>query len=185
MDILRLLDNLNELAVEKPRKVLGLPFYLGLEPDEIGMQIAKIRASLPNELKQAAQTMRESERIVDSAREDASMTVENAKKEAERVLSEARKEAEKIIEHAHVQQDRMIHESEVLKLAKAQAEEIRNHADRDAVQMRRGAESYAYDVLSQLEGVVGKVMNAVERGKNEIERTEQQSALQAREKVRA
>ena len=185
MDILRLLDNLSEL-VEKP-KSLG-PATWGLNRDEISMQIAKIRASLPTELKQAVQTVRESERIVDSAREDATMTLEAAKKEAERITNEARREAEKVVESARLQQERMIHESEILKLAKAQSEEIRNSADREAVQMRRGAETYAYDVLNQLEGVVTKVMNAVERGKNEIDRSgdhkEAHAVVQPRERAR-
>lgn len=186
MDILRLLENLNELAVEKP-KSFG-PLVWGLNRDEISMQIAKIRASLPNEVKQAVQTVRESERIVDSAREDAQMTMEAANKECERILGEARREAEKIVEHARIQQERMIHESEVLKLAKAQSEELRNTADREAVQMRRGAETYAYDVLTQLEGVVSKVMNAVERGKNEIDRTGEHNShavVQPRDRERA
>lgn len=189
MDILRLLDNLNELAVEQP-KSFG-PLVWGLNRDEIAMQISKIKASLPSELKQAVQTVRESERIVDSAREDATMAVDAAKKEAERMVAEARKEAEKIVEHARVQQERMVHESEILKLAKAQSEEIRNSADREAVQMRRGAETYAYDVLTQLESVVTKVMNAVERGKNEIDKTGEHpphhsthAAVQPRERAR-
>lgn len=157
----------------------------GLNRDEISMQIAKIRASLPNELKQAVQTVRESERIVDSAREDATMTVEASKKEADRILNEARKEAERIVEHARVQQERMVHESEILKLAKAQSEEIRNSADREAVQMRRGAETYAYDILTQLEGVVTKVMNAVERGKSEIDRSGEHAVVSAPQRERA
>jgi cell division septum initiation protein DivIVA len=181
VDILRLLENLNEL-VERP-KSFG-PVTWGLNKEEIAMQIAKIKASLPNELKQAVQTVRESERIVDSAREDATMTLEAGRKEADRILGEARKEAEKIVEHARVQQERMIHESEILKLAKAQSEEIRNSADREAVQMRRGAETYAYDVLNQLEGVISKVMNAVERGKNEIDRSDAHAVVQPRERAR-
>ena len=182
MDILRLLDNLTEL-IEKP-KAFG-PMTWGLDRDEISMQIAKIRASLPNELKQAVQTVRESERIVDSAREDATMTVDAAKKESDRILSDARREAEKILEHARVQQERMIHESEILKLAKAQSEEIRNSADREAVQMRRGAETYAYDLLTQLEGVLTKAMNSVERGKNEIDRTGEHAVVQHQPRERA
>lgn len=167
MDILRLLDELKEMAVDRPKTFAG--FTTGLDKDEINMMIAKIRASLPQEVKQAVQTVRESDRIVESAKEDASMTLENAKRESERMLTEARAEAEKIVEHAKAQQDRMVHESEILKLAKAQSEEVRSVADRDSVQMRRGAENYALDVLSQLETVVGRVMTAIERGKAEIQ----------------
>ena len=181
MDILRLLDNLSE-TIEKP-KAIGRTI-IGLDRDEVAMQISKIRASLPNELKQAVQTVRETDRIMDTAREDAQMTLENAKREAEMVLAEARKEAERIVEHAQSQQERMINESEILKLAKAQSEEIRNAADRDAIQIRRGAEKWAYDTLTQMENVASKVLSMVERGKQEIDRTEH-AVVQPRERERA
>ena len=174
MDIIRMLEQLNEL-IEKPRSI-G-PMTWGLNKEEITMQIAKVRASLPNELKAAITTVRESERIVDSAKEDATITVENARKERDRLLVEARQEAERILEHARIQQERMLAESEVLKLAKVQSEEIRNSADRDSMQVKRGAEKYAMDVLSQLEGVVGKVMTTIERGKTEMEPREPQKAV--------
>lgn len=169
MDILRILDDLQSL-IDKPVSFAGMTF--GLNKDEITMQIAKVRASLPNELKQAVATVRESDRIVETAREDATMTLEASRKEAERVIAEARKEAERIVEQAKLQQDRMVNESEILKLSKAQSEEIKNAADRDALQMRRGAEKYAYDVLVQLETVVGKVMTTIDRGKQEMSKSE-------------
>ena len=170
MDILRILDELHRLAVEHPRTYMGLT--VGLNKDEISMQIAKVRASLPSELKAAVATVRESERIVEGAKEDATMTIEMARKECDRLIGEAQKEAVRVVEQARIQQERMIADSEILKLAKAQSEEIRNSADRDAVQMRRGAETYAYDVLCKLEGVVGKVMATVDRGKAEMQRPE-------------
>jgi cell division septum initiation protein DivIVA len=169
MDILRLLEDLKKL-IEEPRS--WGPVTWGLDKDEISMQIAKIRASLPQELKAAVSTVRESERIIDTAREDASMTLETARKEAERIVTDAKADADRILEQARLQQERMVADSEILKLSKAQSEEIRSAADRDSVQMRRGAEKYAYDVLSQLEGVVGKVMTTIERGKSEMGRTE-------------
>ncbi len=181
MDILRLLDDLSQLIDRTPS--FG-PVTWGLDRDEISMQIAKIRASLPQELKTAVNTVRESERIIDTAKEDATMTLESAKKEAERVLIDAKKESERIIEHGKLQQERMVAESEILKLSKAQSEEIRNAADRDAVNMRRGAEKYAYDVLSQLEGVVGKVMTSIEKGKQEVYRADTPNQPVSRDKAR-
>ena len=183
MDILRMLEQLNDLAVEQPKTRFGLT--IGLNKDEIAMQIAKIRASLPQELKQAVAKVRESERIVDTAKEDAGVVLENARKESERVLAEAKKEAERILEQGRLQQERMVAESEILKLAKSQGEEIRNAAERDSTLMRRGAEKYAYDVLVQLEGVVGKVVTTIEKGKQDLDRTpEPLSIPREREKVR-
>ncbi len=183
MDILRLLDQLHELAVDSPKSI-G-PIVWGLNKDEISMQIAKVRASLPSEVKAAAATVRETDRIVETAKEDASMTMESARKEGERIVAEAKLEAERLIEQSRLQQQQMVSESEILKLSKAQSEEIRNSADREAVNMRRGAEKYALDVLTQLEGVVGKVATTIERGKREMERPEPVSASNVREKARA
>lgn len=176
MDILRLLDDLSKLIDDTPS--FG-PITWGLNRDEISMQIAKVRASLPQDLKTAANTVRESERIIGTAKEDATMTIENAKKEADRVVADAKKEADRVIEQARLQQERMVHESEILKLSKAQSEEIRNAADRDAMNMRRGAEKYAFDVLGQLEGVVGKVMTTIERGKQEMAPSQKEAAPNA------
>lgn len=184
MDILRLLDQLDDMIFKKPKRFLGI--YWGLNEDEVNMQIAKIRASLPTEIKQAVAKVRESERIVEGAKEDAVQTLENAKRDADRAVAEARKEAEQILEAARLQQQRMVAENEILKLAKAQADEIRNLADRDAAQMRRGAEKYAHDVLTKLEDVAGKVLGAIERGKTDLERPLPESAVvQQRERVRA
>jgi vacuolar-type H+-ATPase subunit H len=183
MDILRLLDQLHELAVESPKSI-G-PLVWGLNKDEISMQIAKVRASLPQEVKAAAATVRETERIVEGAKEDATMTLENARKEADRLIHEAHAEAERLVEQARIHQQQMVSESEVLKLSKAQSEEIRNSADREAVGMRRGAEKYALDVLTQLEGVVGKVATTIERGKREMEKPEPIAVGAIREKARA
>ena len=182
MDILRMLEQLQEMAVDRPRSFLGLTW--GLNKDDISMQIAKVRASLPNELKAAVQTVRESERIVDTARVDATTTLDNAEKEAERALQDAHKEAELIVEQARLQQERMIGESEILKLSKAQSEEIRNSADRDARDIRRGAENYAYQMLAQLEGVIGKVAGVIEKGKQEMDRTPEVAIVQPRERVK-
>jgi len=180
MNILPLLDELKEM-IDKPKTFMGMTF--GLPRDEIHMQILKVRASLPNDLKAAAATVRESDRIVESAKEDATMTLESARKEAARIIEESKAEGQRILEHARVQQERMVADSEVLKLSKAQSEEIRNAADRDAAEMRRGADRYAVEVLSRLEGVTAKVMAAIEQGKQAVERPDV-AVVQPRERAR-
>ena len=195
MDILRLLDELSKQIELTPH--IG-PITWGLNRDEISMQIAKVRASLPQELKAAVSTVRESERIIDTAKEDANSTLERAQSEAQRVREQAQvdadrmkqqaqTEADRILEQAKAQQERMVSESEILKLSKAQSEELRNAAERDAMNMKRGAEKYAHDVLGQLEGVVGKVMTTIERGKGELNRPDPSQALppSGRDRLRA
>ncbi len=171
LDVLRILDQLKDVAVDKPRKLHFVPITLGYDPEEVYMLIEKVRASLPRELKDAATVNRESERIIESANEDARAEVEQAKREAERLVSESKQEAARLLEQARLQQEQLLSESEVLKLAKAQSEEMRNATERDCQQMRRGADRYAHDVLSKIEGTVGKLLATVERGKAELENT--------------
>lgn len=176
LDILRMLENLHDVAVEKPRTLFG-PLVWGLSKEEVAMQIAKIRASLPNELKQAVTLTRDSEKIVESAKEDALMTIERAKREAERILEEARQESHRILEQSKLQQQQLVADNEILKIAKEISEDIRATAEKQSIQIRRGAEGYAYDVLAHLESVVGKIMATIERGKTEMERPSETSSL--------
>ena len=53
-----MLEDLENTAVDRTKR-FG-PFVTGYNPDEVHMQIHKIRASLPLELKQAANLNRES-----------------------------------------------------------------------------------------------------------------------------
>jgi cell division septum initiation protein DivIVA len=181
IDVLRLLENL-KTQVANPHRFLGVTF--GYNPDDLLMQIEKIRATLPREVKDAASVAKETERILETARSDADSTIYQAKAQAERLVEEAKAEAHRLVEQARLQQEQMVAESEVLKLAKSQAEEIRHTAERESYQMRRGADRYAHDVLTNLESVVGRVLAQVERGRVELETPE--SALTApRDKARA
>jgi len=177
-----MLEDLEEITVDRP-KSLG-PIYWNYNRDEIQMQIAKLRASLPLEVKQAANLTRESERVIEQAREDAGKTMESAQKEVERTIEDARNEAERLINQAKLEQERLLSEHEILKLAKSQGEEIRQSADKEASLMRRGAEDYAFTVLSQLESVVGKAMTAIDRGKAELKPSNDLAAIQPRERAK-
>ncbi len=185
MDILRMLEQLHENVILRPRH-FG-PLTWGLDVEDTAMQISKIRASLPQEVKQAANLTRESERIVEAAREDAESQLLAAKREAEKIVQDAHAEAKRIIDQAQIEREKMVSENEILKLAKAQSEEMRVAADRDAVAVRRGADMYALDVLNKLETVAGKVMTAIDAGKAEIAKPEspsERAPVPIRERVR-
>lgn len=171
IDVLRLLDNLNSLA-EKPRTFLGLT--LGFNRQEFQIQIDRIKGSLPRDVKDASNLLRETERVMEAAEDEANRIVDQGRREAARAIEESTQEAARILEHARVTQQQMLSESEVLKLAKAQAEELRRAAENDAAQLRRDADQFAYQTLDNLEAVVSKVMSTVERGRAELDRPKPQ-----------
>lgn len=178
MEITKALEELRE-NIESPKQFLGITF--GLNKEECAVLIRRIHALLPEQVKQASAITRESERIVGTAREDATVTLERARAEAEKVLETSRKEAQRIIEQAAVERDRAVSESEIMKMAKQQAEHVKRESEEEAARLRRGADDYALEVLMRLESVVGKVMATIERGKSEIDRP-QQAAVAGRPK---
>lgn len=170
MEIVRALDDLRE-HIERPKQFFGLTF--GLNKEECAVLIRRIQALLPEQVKQADQMMRQSERIVGSAKEDASMALERAKSEADKTVQAARKEAERLLEQAQLERDKMLSDNEILRLAKQEAERLKGESEEEAARLRRGADDYALDVLFRLENVVGKVMTTIERGKGEMQRPTQ------------
>ncbi len=167
IDVLRLLDNLNSLA-EKPRSFLGLT--VGYNKQEFQIQIDRIKGSLPRDMKEASNILRETERVRDSADDEANRVLDQAKRESAQTIEESGQAAARIVDQARLQQEQMIADSEVMKLAKAQAEEIRRTAEGDAAHLRREADRFAYETLDNLEAVVGKLMSNVERGRAELDR---------------
>jgi cell division septum initiation protein DivIVA len=167
MEIVRALEDLRK-HIEEPKSFLGLT--VGLNKEECAVLIRRIHALLPEQVKQAAQITRESEKIVDSAKTDATMTLERAKSEAERTVADAKREADRVLEAARAERERMVADNEILKLAKQHAEQVTTSAESEAAKLRRSADDYAMDVLLRLENVVGKVMSTIERGKGEMQR---------------
>lgn len=167
IDVLRLLENLNSLA-EKPRTFLGLT--LGYNRQEFQIQIDRIKGSLPRDVKDASNLLRETERVMEAADDEANRIIDQARREAARTIEESTQEAARIMEQARLTQAQMISEAEVLKLAKAQAEELRRNAENQAATLRREADQFAYQTLDNLEAVVSKVMSTVERGRAELDR---------------
>ena len=175
-DVVVLLEELQILTLEEPRKIIGRLTY-GLDQDEIELQINKIKQSLPVEIVGAAQNMRQSEEIKKSAQETAEQILESAKREAARLIDSANEHASQIIESAKIQQERLVSDSEVFRLAKDQAEGLRNEAERTAAQIRRGSDQYAADLLTRLESNVDRIGASVRASRAELGSVEAPSSV--------
>jgi vacuolar-type H+-ATPase subunit H len=156
IDILRLLDELEELIEDKTVKVFHRIW--GLSEDEFFMLTNKIRASLPEEVKKANRAAADSDRIMAAAREEAEVILNNARLEARRIMDEAKSEATHLVDT-----------SEISKLATVQAREIVSGAENSAREIRRGADEYATQVLSGLEDHLAKLTGSCQRGREKLE----------------
>jgi cell division septum initiation protein DivIVA len=90
-------------------------------------------------------------------------------KERQEMLEEAEKEANRILEDARDRADAMAAEQEVVKRANEQAASILDSARQQEREIRLGAEDYADEMLANLEVNLGKLLTAVQRGRDRLQ----------------
>ena len=144
MDVLVLIDKLDDLAHNA--KTVPMTGTVRVDREEIYDILDQMRATIPEEIKQARWIV----------------------KERQEMLAEAKREAERVVKEAREQQERLISDEEVYKQAERAAEEIIEDARETERQIRLGAEDYADEILSTLEVNLDKFLAAVQRGRDRL-----------------
>ena len=85
------------------------------------------------------------------------------------MLEEAEKEANRILEEARERAQALANEQEIVKLAEQQAADIMDDARSREREIRLGAEDYADEMLANLEANLGKLLTAVQRGRDRLQ----------------
>lgn len=145
MDIMALVDKLEDLITEGRK--LPLTSSVMVSEQKVFDIIDEIRASFPDEIKQARWIV----------------------KERQEMLDEAKKEAGKVIKEAQHKASSMAKETEIVKMAEDQADEIMENAKAQEREIRLGAEDYADEMLANLEVNLGKLLTAVQRGRDRLQ----------------
>ena len=149
MDVLVLIDKLDDTIHNA--KPVPLTDQVRVDKEEIYDILDQMRATIPEEIKQARWIV----------------------KERQEMLAEAKREAERILKEARDEQMRLISEEEVVKQAERQAEEIVEEARTREREIRLGAEDYADDILNTLEVNLQKFTAAVQRGRDRLQGREE------------
>ena len=145
MDILALIDRIEEVVDDG--RSLPLTSSRMVDADKVYEIVDEIRAQFPDELKQARWIVKERQEML-----------EEAEKEANRVLEDARERAQSLAS-----------EQEIVKLAEQQAAEILDNVRAREREIRLGAEDYADEMLANLEVNLGKLLTAVQRGRDRLQ----------------
>src|SRR2546421_11434275 len=127
MDVLVLIDKLDDLIHNA--KPVPLTDQVRVDKEEIYDILDQMRATIPEEIKQARWIV----------------------KERQEMLAEAKREAERIVKEARDRQERLISQEEITKQAERAAEDGVEDANTRARESRRRAEDYPDEVLNTLE----------------------------------
>ena len=145
MDIMALIDKLEDLVSEGKK----VPLTSSVMVNELKIYdiIDEIRSSFPDEIKQARWIV----------------------KERQEMLDEAEKEANKLVEEANHRAESLADETEIVKKAEEHADDIMDKAAVHEREIRLGAEDYADEMLANLEVNLGKLLSAVQRGRDRLQ----------------
>ena len=119
MDVLVLIDKLDDLVHNA--KTVPMTGTVRVDQEEIYDILDQMRATIPEEIKQARWIV----------------------KERQEMLAEAKREAERIVKEARERQTQLTSQQEVTKQAERQAEDIVEDARAREREIRLGAEDYA------------------------------------------
>jgi len=145
MEIFHILDEI-EFTLKESKRVPLSGGKVMVEADRLLDQIDRIRAILPEELDTARLLLMEKERIV----------------------KEAEAEAEQYVEDSRSHVARLVDENEITQHAMKMADDIMTKAEGAATDIRREANEYSADLLTHVELVLKKSLEAVTTGKDEI-----------------
>ena len=145
MDVLVLIEKLDDVIHD----ARGVPLSgdVRVNKEEMYDLLDQMRATIPEEIKQARWIV----------------------KERQEMLAEAKREAERIVKEAKDQQAQLVSAEEVVKQSERLAEDIVEEARAREREIRLGAEDYADEILSTLEVNLQKFIGAVQRGRDKLQ----------------
>jgi F0F1-type ATP synthase membrane subunit b/b' len=146
MDVLVLIDKLDDLVHNA--KAVPLTDQVRIDREEIYEILDQMRATIPEEIKQARWIV----------------------KERQEMLAEAKRECDRILGEAREQAAREASQTEIVKLAERQAQEIIDESRRQARETRLEMEDWADSILY-------KFLGAVKRGRERLHERSQETVV--------
>jgi vacuolar-type H+-ATPase subunit H len=133
-------------ALVESAKSMPLSASVLVNKSEMLALLDELRATLPDELREAQWVIKDREEVIDGGR-----------KEADRIIADAKTEAA-----------RLVSRTEVMQSATKEADRVMAEAKENARTMRLEVEDYVDSKLANFEVVLHKTLGAVERGRDKL-----------------
>ena len=139
MSIFRFLDKMESAIHHSPKF-----FQRSLIPrDKFLNLIETFRSSLPEEIKKAQWISKESQRILQEAKNKADKIVKDANTLSEEIISSAQEQAQKIISEDEIMLQAQTQSKEMIKLAEMEVDTLKNEARIQSNEIMISAQDYA------------------------------------------
>ncbi|NMA02888.1 MAG: ATPase [Clostridia bacterium] len=147
MELYRILDEF-EAEIEESAKI-PMTNKVIISEDILFKYIDKLRADLPEDIRQA----------------------QWIKKERQRILSDAEEEAQKIIQEAQKKVADLVDQTEVYKMAEKKGAELLQTSQAQSEEIIQGAFDYADEIMFRLEEQLEKNLTLIKKGREELKKT--------------
>lgn len=144
MDALKVMEKFEDLISKSKR--LPLTSNVIINEEKIYEFLDRLKASFPEEFKQARWIV----------------------KERDQVLDDSRKEADRIVKEAQENANKLVLETEIIRKAHRESEVIIKQAETKARGIRLEAEDYIDSRLANLEATLQKLLLSIEKGRDKL-----------------
>jgi len=144
LDALKVMEEFEDL-ISKSKRV-PLTSNIIINEGKVYDFLDKLKASFPEEFKQARWIV----------------------KERDQVLNDSRKEADRIVKEAQEDANKLVLETEIIKKAQRESDVIIKQAETKARGMRLEAEDYIDSKLANLEATLQKLLLSIEKGRDKL-----------------
>ncbi len=169
-----ILDELNELA-RNSTKVLGMRKKVMVDSGKLTAIAADLRESVPHDVLEAGEVLKQKESIVNQAYLEAKRLRESANQEVAAITTAARNEYESLVAETEIVKSAEIKAQEIKDEAHRQANDIVQEAQQQvfrtiddaeatAAVRREGADQYSREVLFSIEERLSQMLGQVRRG---------------------
>lgn len=144
MELFNVINEMEELIENSPK--VPMTKRVLVDEDKLFDYLDRIRASMPEEMRQAKWILQE----------------------RDKVITDSQREAVRIIEDAEMQLEKKAVDSEVTRKAQELGEEIRQRSEEVAMQIKQGALDYADETLAELEVTINNILVQVQGNRSEL-----------------
>ena len=153
MDVVVLIDRLDDLVHNA--KAVPLSDQVRIDREEIFDLLDQMRATIPEEVKQARWIV----------------------KERQEMLGEAKREVDRLLAQAREQAIREASQTEIVKIAERQAQDIVDVARHTAWETRLEADDWADGILATLDTNLDRFLSAIRRGRQALDERSRETVI--------
>lgn len=155
MDILQLIEELEDVLDDASS--IPLTKKVAVDPDEVFEIVKEIRASLPEEIRQAKWVNDERDRILEEANEQAQQLLDQSKQRSEESDREMKERFQELV-----------NDHKITKAATAHGEELVAKAQAQAQQIRQSVFAYVDEILANTQDNLKAVVSELDRNREEL-----------------